>query len=336
MADSTKEKKKTSSKTKSSDPDKPKKISKKASADPDAPKKSSRDKTKPGEEAPSVLKPPVPGSRAESRTPATDGGASAEQARTIPEPDPLSEDAFAYLGPGYRSAGMWGRRSSYPSALAPGLVGEAVNGGGFVLGGGGDSAGNYSGSMETLDHLLEKLTQSNMDMRPMGELYEDVKDGHLRRQHAVQFALDVCVRKRQEALVGQLRKVEERISEVRQKKREVEMETVREVQQILDRLSVMEMQKLGALQLDADTLRRDIEEAHRFAKQTTSACERCTPDQLAQVYDSLLQSCRRLAEKPFKSEIDIEACLLYTSDAADEEDSVDLGGRRIIKKKKIT
>ena len=29
-----------------------------------------------------------------------------------------------------------------------------------------------------------------------------------------------------------------------------------------------------------------------------------------------------------------EGCLLYTSDAADEEDSVDLGGGRIIKKKK--
>ena len=29
----------------------------------------------------------------------------------------------------------------------------------------------------------------------------------------------------------------------------------------------------------------------------------------------------------------ILSCLLYTSDAADEEDSVDLGGRRIIKKK---
>ena len=29
----------------------------------------------------------------------------------------------------------------------------------------------------------------------------------------------------------------------------------------------------------------------------------------------------------------INSCLLYTSDAADEEDSVDLGGRRIIKKK---
>ena len=27
-----------------------------------------------------------------------------------------------------------------------------------------------------------------------------------------------------------------------------------------------------------------------------------------------------------------DSCLLYTSDAADEEDSVDLGGRRIIKK----
>src|SRR5664279_6468676 len=31
---------------------------------------------------------------------------------------------------------------------------------------------------------------------------------------------------------------------------------------------------------------------------------------------------------------DCRNCLLYTSDAADEEDSVDLGGRRIIKKKK--
>mgnify|MGYP003381499048 CR=1 FL=1 len=30
----------------------------------------------------------------------------------------------------------------------------------------------------------------------------------------------------------------------------------------------------------------------------------------------------------------VELCLLYTSDAADERSSVDLGGRRIIKKKK--
>ena len=32
--------------------------------------------------------------------------------------------------------------------------------------------------------------------------------------------------------------------------------------------------------------------------------------------------------------LSVSCCLLYTSDAADEEDSVDLGGRRIIKKKK--
>ena len=31
---------------------------------------------------------------------------------------------------------------------------------------------------------------------------------------------------------------------------------------------------------------------------------------------------------------DLGGCLLYTSDAADERSSVDLGGRRIIKKKK--
>ena len=31
---------------------------------------------------------------------------------------------------------------------------------------------------------------------------------------------------------------------------------------------------------------------------------------------------------------DVGVCLLYTSDAADERSSVDLGGRRIIKKKK--
>ena len=32
---------------------------------------------------------------------------------------------------------------------------------------------------------------------------------------------------------------------------------------------------------------------------------------------------------------DCGSCLLYTSDAADERSSVDLGGRRIIKKKNI-
>ena len=36
------------------------------------------------------------------------------------------------------------------------------------------------------------------------------------------------------------------------------------------------------------------------------------------------------------AELALRNCLLYTSDAADERSSVDLGGRRIIKKKTIT
>ena len=41
-------------------------------------------------------------------------------------------------------------------------------------------------------------------------------------------------------------------------------------------------------------------------------------------------------EDPFENKISDTpmTCLLYTSDAADERSSVDLGGRRIIKKKK--
>eukprot|EP00658_Telonema_sp_P-2_P078219 TRINITY_DN7272_c0_g1_i1.p1 TRINITY_DN7272_c0_g1~~TRINITY_DN7272_c0_g1_i1.p1 ORF type:complete len:122 (+),score=27.53 TRINITY_DN7272_c0_g1_i1:176-541(+) len=42
-----------------------------------------------------------------------------------------------------------------------------------------------------------------------------------------------------------------------------------------------------------------------------------------------------LDEVPLGAVTMLVICLLYTSDAADEEDSVDLGGRRIIKKKKL-
>ena len=41
----------------------------------------------------------------------------------------------------------------------------------------------------------------------------------------------------------------------------------------------------------------------------------------------------KLTKEDFK-QINRRSCLLYTSDAADEEDSVDLGGRGIIQKKK--
>src|SRR5665648_1217762 len=44
---------------------------------------------------------------------------------------------------------------------------------------------------------------------------------------------------------------------------------------------------------------------------------------------------KRLRKSIYDLQTDrLKSCLLYTSDAADEEDSVDLGGRRIIKKKK--
>ena len=40
------------------------------------------------------------------------------------------------------------------------------------------------------------------------------------------------------------------------------------------------------------------------------------------------------ADQPGCETCKVASCLLYTSDAADERSSVDLGGRRIIKKKK--
>eukprot|EP00658_Telonema_sp_P-2_P080880 TRINITY_DN8144_c0_g1_i5.p1 TRINITY_DN8144_c0_g1~~TRINITY_DN8144_c0_g1_i5.p1 ORF type:complete len:1263 (-),score=300.33 TRINITY_DN8144_c0_g1_i5:36-3824(-) len=63
------------------------------------------------------------------------------------------------------------------------------------------------------------------------------------------------------------------------------------------------------------------------------------------LFGSLQPACRPLRTKDFSDRDAFKeymlcalspGCLLYTSDAADEEDSVDLGGRRIIKKKKKT
>ena len=44
----------------------------------------------------------------------------------------------------------------------------------------------------------------------------------------------------------------------------------------------------------------------------------------------------QLAAPPQEAGDRASTCLLYTSDAADERSSVDLGGRRIIKKKKLS
>ena len=57
-------------------------------------------------------------------------------------------------------------------------------------------------------------------------------------------------------------------------------------------------------------------------------------------YNQRVKSCRLLKNITRKFSIffhlflNSHGCLLYTSDAADERSSVDLGGRRIIKKKK--
>ena len=51
-------------------------------------------------------------------------------------------------------------------------------------------------------------------------------------------------------------------------------------------------------------------------------------ERIDQLLNQLLQ------RESFQYSYTKDPCLLYTSDAADEEDSVDLGGRRIIKKKK--
>src|SRR5674536_365577 len=63
-------------------------------------------------------------------------------------------------------------------------------------------------------------------------------------------------------------------------------------------------------------------------------------DELVKLTDDCLsekKTCLRYRWARFIQSCSFESlwvCLLYTSDAADEEDSVDLGGRRIIKKKK--
>ena len=47
-----------------------------------------------------------------------------------------------------------------------------------------------------------------------------------------------------------------------------------------------------------------------------------------------LKTQKDMFKSSFESDKEFSDCLLYTSDAADERSSVDLGGRRIIKKKK--
>src|SRR5674536_405348 len=79
--------------------------------------------------------------------------------------------------------------------------------------------------------------------------------------------------------------------------------------------------------------RRHRPRPHRRWRSPNTSCPHCSPPDRppAAVHPPFTQGdpSRHLAclrSRP-------TACLLYTSDAADEEDSVDLGGRRIIKQK---
>ena len=69
-----------------------------------------------------------------------------------------------------------------------------------------------------------------------------------------------------------------------------------------------------------------IRDRYRDVEARLQAAHDAYGDQLAETG----QWCLALAE--YESALSV-TCLLYTSDAADERSSVDLGGRRIIKKK---
>ena len=61
--------------------------------------------------------------------------------------------------------------------------------------------------------------------------------------------------------------------------------------------------------------------------------DRVDPE-LGAIFDPLGNATHTTLQWPLVGEdVLITGCLLYTSDAADERSSVDLGGRRIIKKK---
>ena len=65
----------------------------------------------------------------------------------------------------------------------------------------------------------------------------------------------------------------------------------------------------------------------------------CIRDRIQAVFEFMLAGIRHWvrhgggAQQCNAHHVVVDVCLLYTSDAADERSSVDLGGRRIIKKK---
>ena len=92
---------------------------------------------------------------------------------------------------------------------------------------------------------------------------------------------------------------------------------------------------LAEMKRSAKRLREQVEEERYFEEGSIDYRRRSEFEQIAERYrDGELL--RREALETGRPVILTDACLLYTSDAADERSSVDLGGRRIIKKKNTT
>src|SRR5678816_976824 len=96
--------------------------------------------------------------------------------------------------------------------------------------------------------------------------------------------------------------------------------------------------------MERSAVARRPEEVSRLLADWSNGNETARDELVPLVYDELHRIARRhmarerdghsLQATVLVNEVYLRLCLLYTSDAADERSSVDLGGRRIIKKKK--
>ena len=86
----------------------------------------------------------------------------------------------------------------------------------------------------------------------------------------------------------------------------------------------------GGAGLQASECARLIGDANTVPNNPT---QQWTTTNLSQFKRATVATCAQ-GNGNFQYATQVGCCLLYTSDAADERSSVDLGGRRIIKKKK--
>eukprot|EP00831_Metopus_contortus_P082504 TRINITY_DN8938_c0_g1_i2.p3 TRINITY_DN8938_c0_g1~~TRINITY_DN8938_c0_g1_i2.p3 ORF type:complete len:184 (+),score=79.14 TRINITY_DN8938_c0_g1_i2:153-704(+) len=99
--------------------------------------------------------------------------------------------------------------------------------------------------------------------------------------------------------------------------------TAEDIKEAADEKKERERQAEEA-RLEAERLAKEKEEQEKKEREEAEEKEREEAEAKA----------KEEAEAKAKEEAEAKACLLYTSDAADDTPCVDLGGRRIIKKKK--